>query len=284
MHIRHDVDRAPKPRTLRAAVARHHRSGTCATWYWRTRHLKLRRGSPVAGHEGNQALRVVADADCHEVALHTEALWQRPGDTRERETLETVLGERILGSSAHGDPACFRFQGAPNLIWAEQQRLLYTEMISHAHSHPHRAALLCRDGRIELTHTVCLPHHASFDRSMKSGDALPEQVRAEADRICSRAGLLQILSHPDINLDELFELLASLPREGRWDIPAWGAMQWWTATHVDQAIALSTRADGALMLASLHEVAGLQIELRDPDGSSRLQVLSMAPGDRCVLS
>jgi hypothetical protein len=235
----------------------------------------------VPGHRGNAALTAVSGAAGHEIALHTESLWQSA--EAEREAVEAVLGERVQGSSAHGDPTCFRFQGAPNVLWAEQQGLAYTELISHAHSHPHRVGLLGADGEITLSRTLCLPHHASFDRSMKEGDVLADQVAAEAARLEAIGGLLQILNHPDVNVEPLFGLLPTLPREGRWDVPAAKAVAWWAATHVGGAIRAEVRADGELVALADHDVRGAQVEIRAPGGAVTVSTVSLPAAGRVVL-
>jgi len=282
MHVRHDVDRPPASRHTAAIAARHRAAGVCATWYWRARHLSVAGGRPTQPHDGNAALRAVADTAGHEVALHTEGLWR--GAEIERATVEAVLEQPIRGSSAHGDKTCFRFQGAPNLIWADHQRLAYTELISHAHSHPHRAALLGADGEITLTATLCLPHHASFDRSMTPGDVLPDDVTDDAERLRRAGGLLQILNHPDINTDELFALLSGLPDGERWNVTASEAVDWWARTHIAGAVRLEPRDDGAWDVAADNDVRDLQLETRDPGGALRVQTVSLVAGGRSTLA
>lgn len=253
MHVRHDVDRPLKSREAVGLVEGHGRVGTSATWYWRARHLS---GASARHTAGIEAVQVVARSEGHEVALHTEQLWN--GAERELALVESVLGHPVAGSSAHGDPTCFRYQGAPNLIWAERETLSYTEMISHAHLLPHRFALLEDDGAVRVSGTVCLPHHASFERTSVEGDTTPEQVVSAAEQIRDAGGLLQVLNHPDINVPALMELLASLPSEGRWDATASEAVAWWRATHVAGA------TPGG-------EQPLVEIEIREPDGSTRVE-------------
>lgn len=257
LHVRHDVDRPMTPARANELIYGHWQVGTRATWYWRARHLSVGEHGPDVRAEGNQALRLVSKSDRHEVALHTEQLWN--GRERERGAIESVLAAPVRGSSAHGDPTCFRFQGAPNLLWAEQQGLAYTEMISHAHQLPHRWALLEQSGEIRISDLVCLPHHASFERSSADGDITPDEVVNLAGQIVLRGGLLQVLNHPDINLESLLELLASLPRDGRWDATAAEAIEWWRAAHV------GAPAPAAPLAGSL------QVQVRSPDGSIRIR-------------
>ncbi len=125
LNVRHDFDRFLASKAVAQTLARHQEAGSAATWYWRSRHL--RDGVFYRRWPGNLAVKLVASSPGHEVALHTEQLWNGRAE-RERRVVERVYGRQVLGSSSHGDPHCFRFQGAPNVIWAERQGLLYTEL------------------------------------------------------------------------------------------------------------------------------------------------------------
>ena len=274
LHVRHDVDRTPKPAAVADTVARHAAAGTRATWYWRARH--------VGSAAGDRALRTVAEAPGHEVALHTERLWTSAED--ERAAIEAALGGPVAGSSAHGDPTCFRFQGAPNLLWAARHDLAYTELIDHGHVHPHRTALLRDDGTIALSSLLCLPHHGSFERSMAEGDTLPDEIRAAAERIAAAGGLLQVLNHPDINQDALFALLSTLPTEGRADLTALEAARWWHDTHTGGNVRLRTGPGGTVEVTADRPVSGLRIEMRTPDGALRERPVSVGPGQSIDLT
>ena len=77
--------------------------------------------------------------------------------------MSTVANRAILGASAHGAADCFRYQGAPNVLWAESLGLAYTELISH----PHSCRTVSRRSKPtarSVLDVICLPHHVSFDR------------------------------------------------------------------------------------------------------------------------
>lgn len=279
LNVRHDFDRPRSLDEVDRVLAIHAEAGTAATWYWRSRHLdppralarlRRRRG------EGSAVARRVASGDRHEVALHTERLW----DSAEEElgAIEAAAGSRPRGSSAHGDPGCFRWQGVPNVLWAERHGLEYTEFISHAHLHPHRFAALAADGVIEPGRVICLPHHESLDRTTKPGDANTGNVLAAAEIYQRAGGLMQVLNHPDINLDELTETLGALPQEGRLDWTAAEAADWWRRTHVGAELSLEQARDGAVTLRSRRGVRGAVLELLDPDGSRRRYSLHLEAG------
>ena len=278
--VRHDFDRAQSRAQVARVLAAHAEAGTAATWYWRARHVDgsatPRERVRSRGSDGAAVARMVAGAPRQEVALHTELPWVS-GEV-ERRALERATGRPALGTSAHGDPNCFRWQGAPNVLWAERQGFEYTEFISHAHLHPHRFAALRPDGTIEPSRIVCLPHHDSLDRSTKPGDANVEGVLAAAESYRRAGGLMQVLNHPDLNLEELSEVLGGLPTAGRLDWTAAEAASWWRRTHVRSELRLEQRDDGSLTVRSERGVRGAVLELLDPDGRRRLYSLHLEAG------
>jgi hypothetical protein len=281
MNVRYDFDRPLSSRQVSGLLDRHDEAGTACTWYWRSRHLgaglpsidlrRLRRRTV----SGNGPPRLVARHPRHEVALHTEALWA--GGERERRRLERVIGGPVAGTSAHGDPSCFRFQGAPNVLWAERQGLLYTELVQHAHAHPHCFAALEADGEIRFLDVVCLPHHESFDLSTRPGDVATERLSRMADVFMALGGLMQVMNHPDIHEDELFALLDDLPAQGRLDWTAREAADWWRRTHSREHLQMHLGDDGRVLLRADAEVRGAVVELLHPSGERRLRIVDLAP-------
>ncbi len=290
LNVRHDFDRALPPERVQAVVKRHRTARTAATWYWRARHLRPRlrhrlvrpRHDPEApggrrGHPGNAALLVVACEPGHEIALHTELLWA--GSERERRTIERVIGRPVVGACAHGDPDCFRFQGAPNILWAEANGLEYTESLEHGHLYPHRFPILRADGIIEASRVVCLPHHESFDRSVTPGDVAAEKLLEALPMWVRGSGLLQVMNHPDQNIDELFAMLDEFPRGGRLDWTAREAVEWWRRSHQRECLSLSIGEAGRIEASSQHGVDTLAVEVLQPDGVSSRLVVDLEPRD-----
>lgn len=281
LNVRHDFDRAQSRKQVDQTLAVHADAGTAATWYWRSRHVSGRH-SPrtrirAQGSNGAAVARRVAAAPRQEVALHTEQLWLSA--VEERKAIEGAVRRPVAGSSAHGDPNCFRWQGAPNVLWAERQGLDYTEFISHAHLTPHRFAILEPDGTVGASQVICLPHHESFDRSTTPGDAATDAVLAAAEGYVRAGGLMQVLNHPDLNLEELAGLLRRLPRAGRLDWTAAQAADWWRRTHVMSELKLDRSADGELTLRSTRGVRGAVLEILLPDGESKRFSIHIEAGD-----
>ena len=278
--VRHDFDRAQSRGQVAKVLAAHASAGTAATWYWRARHVGGSRSTAdrlrSRGSDGAAVARSVAATPRQEVALHTELLWLSAEG--ERRALERAVGHPALGTSAHGDPDCFRWQGAPNVLWAERHGFEYTEFISHSHLHPHRFAALRADGTIEPSRVLCLPHHESLDRSTKPGDANVDGVLAAAESYRRAGGLMQVLNHPDLNLAELTEVLRRLPRDGRLDWTAAEAAGWWRRSHVLSELRLDLHEGGAVTLTSARGVRGAVLELLQPDGSRQSHSLHIEAG------
>jgi ubiquinone/menaquinone biosynthesis C-methylase UbiE len=269
-NVRHDYDRPLSGEQTQRVVERHAQSGSSVTWYWRARH---------AGDEG---LGSVVAAEGHELALHTERTWD--GAEREREVIERASGGTLVGTSAHGSPDCSRFQGAPNVLWADRQGLLYTELLQHRHLHPHRFAFLGRDGTVRPLRVICLPHHESLDRSTTSTETFVEDINRALPTWIACGGLCQVMNHPDLNQDELFQHLDSMPSEGRLDWTARQAVEWWLRTHVSGELAMRALGRGRFALEARQQVDGLVIELLEPDGTRTEQALDLEPGRRVVVS
>jgi hypothetical protein len=284
LNVRHDVDRPQSAAAVNEILDAHGRLGTAATWYWRARHLERRRLGRRRGRrarpDGRAAIRAVAGRPGHEVAHHTDMLW-RSADAEQR-AIERAIGRRVVGTSAHGDPTCFRFQGAPNVLWAERQQMLYTELISHAHTHPHRFAALGHDGEVTALQVICLPHHRSFDRSTTQGDTYAEQVLDAAPRLLAVRGMLQVMNHPDLHPQRLFETLAALPADERLDWTARQAADWWRRTHVFENLRVELR-DERVMVRASEPVADLAIELLAPDGARTVQVTGVGAEEEVAL-
>ena len=280
LSVRHDFDRAQSRGQVGRVLAAHAAAGTAATWYWRSRHVEGGRSAAdrlrSRGSDGAAVARMVGSAPRQEVALHTELPWL--SGEAERRSLERATGRTMRGTSAHGAPDCFRWQGAPNVLWAERHGFEYTEFISHSHLQPHRFAALRADGAIEPSRLLCLPHHESLDRSTRPGDANVDGVLAAAETYRRAGGLMQVLNHPDLNLEELTDVLRRLPRDGRLDWTAAEAAAWWRRSHLLSELRLDQGEGGAVTLTSAHGLRGAVLELLQPDGARQRYSLHIEAG------
>jgi SAM-dependent methyltransferase len=268
LNVRHDFDRPLGAERARRLVEGHARAGTIATWYWRSRHAD------------DPALEVVVESGRHEVALHSELFWADPGS--ERRDLERVLARPVVGNSAHGTANGFRYQGAPNVLWAEREGLLYTELLQSHHSHPHRFASLARDGVVRPLDVICLPHHESFDLGDRSPNV--ERVSVAPAEWAAAGGFLQLMSHPDLNTDELLDALAGMPAEGCLRLSAEDAARWWARTHVLGTTRLERADDGSVALVGRQPVRDVAVESRHPDGRIETRVVAEAGGSAAPVS
>jgi len=224
-------------------------------------------------------MRRVADDPRHEVALHAELMWT--ASSREPELIAQALGRRPRGCSAHGGPHCVRFQGAPNVLWAALNGFDYTELLQHTHHFPHRFVMLDEDGAPRALEILCLPHHESFDTADGPGR---DQIERRLPGWLERRGLLQLMNHPDINGLDFSALLGSLPREGRLDWTAAQAADWWRRSHTRTHLSVRSDRTGHVTVRSEAGVRDLVLEVRDPGGTVRRQVVSLEPGETCRLA
>ena len=64
------------------------------------------------------------------------------------------------------------------------------------------------------------------------GQTLEPEAAAAIARGAEKGAFVQVLNHPDINLDRLFVVLGHRREPGRADWTAAQAVEWWRATHV----------------------------------------------------
>ena len=266
--VRHDFDRPLSADDTKTVLEAHRRLGTRATWYWRPRHAD------------SEALQLVADEPNHEIALHTEAIWAEEDG---RQSLEAAIGRKVLGTAAHGGSDCFRYQGAPNVLWADREGLSYTELPQQWHLHPHRFAALLADGRIAPLQIVCLPHHLSFDRSSRPGDTLATDIDRALPLWRAAGGLAQIMNHPDINAEAFSAWLSDTPDEARLAWTAAEAADWWRRTHFADELTVTPLPGGAVAVTSRHGVDGLVVERLEADGTRTEHVLNVAAGENVIV-
>jgi hypothetical protein len=259
--VRHDYDRPISPEQAAETIRRHAEARSAATWYWRGRRAE------------DEALSVVASSPRHEIALHTERPWA--GAEEERRVLEAALGRPVLGATAHGSPDSFRYQGAPNQLWAEDQGLRYTEVLEYGHFHPHRLAVPSGSGVIETLRVMAVPHHRSFDLNMRETQA--SEIRRAPARWRPVGGFLQIMNHPDIHSEEFFRVLGEMPAGDRLDWTAAEVIDWWSRTHVAGALTIQSTSSG-FVLRSSAGVERLVLEVLDPDESRVEYTVDLEPG------
>jgi hypothetical protein len=272
LNVRHDFDRFMLPHDVSDLLGLHRELGTSATWYWRSRHLSAGRMRP--NRSGRAAIRLIAANPRHEVALHTEQLWN--GAEKERTIVERAARRPIAGTSSHGDPDCFRFQGAPNVLWAEKERLAYTELIQQAHFHPHRFATLESDGLIRPLEVMALPHHASLDKARDQ--AMVRDVLTMGERMIAMGGFLQLMNHPDLNRHALRQSLEGLRRGARLDWTAREVVDWWRRTHVRSHLSITMVSPECFEILSDSAIRDIVIEIRMPGGERRTRVVDLQPG------
>jgi hypothetical protein len=173
-------------------------------------------------------------------------------------------GEPVVGCAAHGGDGD-GWQGLPNILAAHRAGFLYTELLSEMRLRPHRIP----DPTLPRAslRPLALPHHLSFDVSRGSNDGA--RLLSEIPRLRSARAYLTVMNHPDMNVEELLELLAAQLRPDSTTLvhTAKAACTWWVSTHVAGCLNIRTDlADGILSVTGeVHSgQLGLVFDLNAP--------------------
>ena len=281
LNVRHDFDRAQSRGQVKRVLAAHAAAGTAATWYWRSRHVKARAAVDrlrSRGSDGAAVARPVA-APRQEVTLHTELPWSRRRG--ERRAIERATGKPALGTSAHGAPDCFRWQGAPNVLWADRHGFDYTEFISHAHLHPHRFAALRSDGTIEPAPRDLPPHH---DRStVRPPRRCQLRIGARRRRVISAGRGIDASAQPSRSQPRRADRPAPSPaHRGPARLDRGGGGRSGGAAPICSPNSVWTRRGWLGHARSLRGVRGAVLELLHPDGDRRGYALHVESGGSVV--
>ena len=159
--------------------------------------------------------------------------------------------------------------------WADDQGFAYTELLARRHRHPHRVALVSRDGTMRISSILALPRHASLDRSNAAGDVQAEVVAREVEAHIAARGFSQVMNHPDIHQVELETFLSANPVDGRADWTAHEAAEWWMATHTPRLCLEASRKGRQVTLTAESRVVAVVVEFLQPDGSRTERVVSI---------
>ena len=257
--LRHDVNTQPAPESLERILGAHEDEQTAATWYW---------PSSLA----SDAVERVAEAERQEVGLLAELLWAGSG---ERAALERSIGRPAKGVASGASSVWFRYQGAPNLLWAEREDFAFTELLGRSHFHPHRAPVLEPDGTVRPLALVCLPHYVSLD--ILAGDR--DRLSNELSLWVASGGFLQLTQRLDGEVPaNLAALTAAADRADRWDATAGDVADWWRRTHMRDALVFRARGDGRFELRATEAARGVCVELLHPDGSREVVTVDVEAG------
>lgn len=91
-------------------------------------------------------------------------------------------------------------------------------------------------------------------------------------------GFMQLMNHPDINIEELFEALAAMPADGRADWTAARTIDWWRSTHVHGAIRIERAGAHVFRLTSRSDLDSIALELLAPDGTTEERAVTLKAG------
>ncbi len=244
LNVRHDFDREISATRTAEVLAVHQRHGTVATWYWRGIHAKC------------AALPLVSAATGHEIGFHTERLWF--GGANDLKDVQEVVEKPIVGATAHGGHTSFRFQGAPNIEWLLQQNMQYSELPTRQQFLPHFFVNLLPDGGIGKSEMLCLPLHVTIDTTLRpDGKCDVDGVVARIRPIKAAHGFVQIMNHPDMNLEALDQVLDLCHGDANLKWTAADVTNWWRQTHNRERAALFISPETDRLTFSPENIANL---------------------------
>jgi hypothetical protein len=122
---------------------------------------------------------------------------------------------------------------------------------------------------------VCLPHHESFDISMRRNHFAEGRIRRAPEFWARHRGFLQVMNHPDIHVRRLFRVLSRMPSRGRADWLARDVAAWWRKSHFE--LEAEPIASG-LRLRSRSGVEGLVVEGLTVAGETVERAVDLAAG------
>ncbi|MHB8656847.1 MAG: methyltransferase domain-containing protein [Solirubrobacteraceae bacterium] len=248
--IRHPVDEPADTAAVREQLDRLKEREQAATWFW----------APSA-IEPDQ-ISLVRASERQEIALSGELLWA--GERDEIGALQAAGATRVTGLSSRPSSLCFRYQGAPNVLWAERFGLRYVDLPARSHMHPHRFPVLERDGTIRPAGLLCIPGTESVPLLEREG-----LLTRRLEEWRSAHGMLS-LEMPIVPMagDPLGRI-----EVGANDITDWtlqDAVSWWEKTHVAGALVLRALGNGYFEASAKEPVDQVTLGLLLPRGEEEI--------------
>jgi hypothetical protein len=164
----------------------------------------------------------------HEIVLHSEAASEAAfaGEVTALRAKGLERGFALSGMTCHGGIGSAGHLGATTFAWVGRAGLDYTEQLGCEALIPH-PALSAGAGKADGPMSVMItPSHKSLDTGTAPlAHALPSLVD-KVPRLLAAGGLVTVMNHPDIHLDQLKTLLSWLDLSRVWcathaDITAW---------------------------------------------------------------
>lgn len=215
--LRHDVDRLLSESQVRAVEIVHERYSINPTWCWLGHRLDHKQLSMIAKSKQEIALH----------ALKTESKMAEIKKLSETERFKV----NVAGESFHGAGGDF-WLGLPSVKAAKECNLAYTEMVPGIVNFPFtQFPVIHADYTVStIKNIVSITHNASTDatcetRKPESGDL--DIVREKLEL----GWYVNLLNHPDINIDKLDLWLSQLMRESTLNMSAIDVAHWWRSTH-----------------------------------------------------
>lgn len=198
--IRHDYDRLITDRQLGKLLSFYENVGVKCTW------CALPSRAPASQLEKLKRAG-------HEVALHSEASSENKFNS-EVKSLEK-LGFPVFGSTAHGGIGALGFVGDMQYRWQESAGFTYSEVLGSNSIVPHAAIGIDR-GKVVVRSIVLPGVHLSLETSTSESDISIDHILEMAEYRVGRGGHINIMNHPDLCREELFESIRKMSLAGVW--------------------------------------------------------------------
>lgn len=159
-----------------------------------------------------------------EIGLHSQYLHDLEAEIM---SIEEKTESKIKGNSAHGGNNSDGWQGYYNIEAANNQNLLYTELLSEMHIFPHRIPDFRRPG--DALVPLAMPHHISFDVNRTSNNGM--RISKEICNVFANFGHLTLMNHPDMNFHEFIGFISDYIPKDISCLTLSDVASWWKNTH-----------------------------------------------------
>ena len=215
--IRHDVDRIPTDEDFSRLMKYHSENKLGVTFFFlpfRLDNLKIKQIEELG----------------MEIALHSVRCFERD---KEINKISSRLSKqnRIFGEAPHGTASDF-WLGFPSVQQSQLVNLDYCEMMSSIKRFPYSGfPTLHNDGQVKLLRGIIgITQTASVDfNGMHAAMFVMDRKKILQSAECGF--YICLINHPDINFDDLRDIVDSLPKKGRLNWTVKQVADWWKKTH-----------------------------------------------------
>lgn len=209
--VRHDFDRPISMDAIASILDFYRQFNVRSTWFWLQKTFN------------KQQIDYVRTAS-HEVALHSIA----PDEAVFKAEIDFFkdAGHILMeGITAHGGTPSYGYLGLNQHEWCENAGWLYGEMLGKNNVLPHSAITLSEN--IPSKANLVLPVvHQSLDAGVKPEAHYADYLHQALPKTLAQGAHCVLMNHPDIHIQELKELIKTLPLEKTWNATFSEVCEW----------------------------------------------------------